>query len=491
MLRDRKTQCQEGYEIVLLEELVPQDHLLRKISRAVDFSFIHDLCRDLYCPDNGRPAIPPEMLFKMLLLGYLYGIKSEVKLADMVNENIAFKWFLGLKLAEKGPNHATISINRARRFRDNDIAERIFDEILRQCCRKGLVGGEILYTDSTHVKAKANKHKKVLVTVEETPREYLEALDAQVDLDRQVVGKKAFERDEDDPKGGSSQGKDTTRMQSTTDPDSGQLSKEGKPDGFHYSEHRTVDSLHNVVVNVDITAANIHDTAPLPQLLRQIEQRLGKLPAYMGLDAGYHNAPTAHLLEQAGIQGVIGYRRHSYKTEYFGKWRFHYDPEYDHYICPMKQRLYWRTTNREGYREYYSDSKICGQCPEKAQCMASTARRRQITRHVWQDALDTCTDFVKTAQGRRLYERRKETIERSFAEAKENHGLRYARMLGKANMREQSFLTATVQNIKRLVKAYLLLFRAKFPVLSLTDFQNQHATYPLMHEDPSAARGLC
>ena len=458
MLRDRKTQQQEGYEIVLLEELVPQDHLLRKVSRAVDFSFIHDLCKDLYCADNGRPAIPPETLFKMLLLGYLYGIKSEVRLAEMVNENIAFKWFLGLKLTEKGPNHATISINRSRRFRENDIAERIFDEILRQCCQKGLVGGEVLYTDSTHIKAKANKHKKVLVTVDETPREYIERLDAQVDLDREALGKKAFDRDDED-KGGDGSGTGAeTRMQSKTDPDSGQLSKEGKPDGFHYSEHRTVDGLCNVIVNVDITAANIHDTTPLPSLLRQIEQRLGKLPSFMGLDAVYHNAATARLLEDLGMQGVIGYRRHTYKTPYFGKWRFHYDPEYDHYICPQRHRLYWRTTDREGYREYDSDRRICAQCPTKHECMAATASRRLITRHVWQDSLDACTAFVKTDQGRRLYERRKETIERSFAEAKENHGLRYARMLGRQNTREQSFLTATVQNIKRLVKAFFRIF---------------------------------
>ena len=127
MLRDRKTQQQDQYEIVLLEELVPQDHFLRKVDTAVDFSFIHDMCKDLYCTDNGRPAIEPEMLFKMLLLGYLYDIKSEVKIAQAVNENIAFKWFLGLKLAEKGPDHATISINRVRRFKDNNIAEKIFD----------------------------------------------------------------------------------------------------------------------------------------------------------------------------------------------------------------------------------------------------------------------------------------------------------------------------------------------------------------------------
>ena len=110
----------------MLDELVPQDHLLRKVDRAVDFSFIHDLCKPLYAENIGRPAVEPELLFRMLLLGYLYGIKSEVKLAEAVNENIAFKWFLRLRLTEKGPDHATISANRVRRFRDNDIAEQIF-----------------------------------------------------------------------------------------------------------------------------------------------------------------------------------------------------------------------------------------------------------------------------------------------------------------------------------------------------------------------------
>ena len=125
MLREKAKGRQMKYEFVMLEELVPEDHLLRKVEKAVDFSFIHDLCKDLYCPDNGRPAIEPELLFRMLFLGYLYGIKSEVKLAQEVNENIAFKWFLGLKLTEKGLDHATISANRTRRFKDNNIAEKI------------------------------------------------------------------------------------------------------------------------------------------------------------------------------------------------------------------------------------------------------------------------------------------------------------------------------------------------------------------------------
>ena len=247
MLRDKETSKQKEYEIVLLDDLVPQDHILRKIDAAVDFSFIHDLCKDLYSPNIGRPAIEPELLFRMLFLGYLYGIKSETKLAQEVNENIAFKWFLGLRLTEKGPDHSTISANRVRRFRDHNIAEKIFDNILQQCIDRKLVGGNILYTDSTHIKAKANKHRKTLVHVEETPKEYLEELNAQINLDRRILGKKPFDHDDDDKTPKSGGGK--TQMKSLTDPESGQQNREGKPDGFHYSEHRTVDSKNNVIVN--------------------------------------------------------------------------------------------------------------------------------------------------------------------------------------------------------------------------------------------------
>ena len=130
------------------------------------------------------PAIDPEILFRMLLVGYLYGIKSEARLEEEINYNIAYKWFCGLDLTQKSPDATTISQNR-QRFRDNNIAEQIFNEILRQCVEKGLVGGAILYTDSTHIKAKANKHKKKQVEVAVTPKAYLAELDAQVDQERE------------------------------------------------------------------------------------------------------------------------------------------------------------------------------------------------------------------------------------------------------------------------------------------------------------------
>ena len=441
--RDR----QQGMELVTYDILVPADHFLRKVDQAIDFRFIYRLCAPLYCEDNGRPAIDPEILFRMLFVGYLYGIRSERRLEQELNVNMAYKWFCGLGILEKAPDASTISVNRKRRFRDNDIPEQIFNEILRQAVEKGLVGGQILYTDSTHIKANANKHKKQTVSVEITPKEYIAELDRQVEADRALLGKKPFD------KGGDGEGTTATIQQSKTDPDSGQLNREGKPTGFHYSEHRTVDSKNNIIVNVHVTPANINDADPIPEVIRQVKRRLGALPQYMGLDAGYHNARVAFQLRASIIQGVLGYRRHTHKQEHFGKYRFQYVPEQNIYLCPEKHPLTWRTTNREGYREYYSDPKVCKNCPRRRECFSEAATRRQVQRHVWQEHLDAADAFTRTPMGKAIYRWRKETIERSFADAKELHGLRYARMRGIRNMREQSFLTAAVQNIKKIVNA--------------------------------------
>ena len=448
---------QQSLELVILEQMIPADHLLRRIDQSIDFSFIRRICAPLYCENNGRPAIEPEVLFRMLFVGYLYGIRSERRLEEEINYNMAYKWFCGLNVTEKAPDATTLSVNRKRRFRDNDIPEQIFNEILRQAIHKGLVGGAILYTDSTHVKAKANKHKKQTVTVERTPKEYLEELDAAIDQEREQLGKKPFDRNPgDDPP------ETTTRQQSKNDPDSGQLNHEGKPEGFHYSEHRTVDSKNNIVVNVRITPANVNDVDPIQDILNDVEKRLGYLPKYMGVDAGYHTAPACHQIARRGIQPVVGYRRHTHKGEHFGKYRFRYDPDRNVYVCPEHHDLTWRTTNREGYREYWSHSRDCKGCPRREQCFGASTTRRMVTRHVWQDDLEKADTFTKTLNGKRIYRWRKETIELSFAEAKELHGLRYARMLGLAGMYEQSFLTASVQNMKRIAKAFRFYFLSRF-----------------------------
>ena len=183
-----------GYEFVSIDSLVPQDHILRKIDKYIDFSFIDDLVKDLYCHDNGRPAVDPKIIVKMLLLGYLFGIRSERQIVREVQVNLAYRWFLGYGFTDKIIDASTISQNRRRRFNGTDIFQQIFDNIVLQAIEHKLISGKVLYADSTHLKANANKRKFIEQQVEKSVKEYVEELDKAVDEDREKHGKKPLKK---------------------------------------------------------------------------------------------------------------------------------------------------------------------------------------------------------------------------------------------------------------------------------------------------------
>ena len=198
MLKEPEEQ-QSELELVSIGWLVPEQHLLRKIDGAVDFSFIRERVKHLYCEDNGRPALDPVVLFKLLLLGYLYGVRSERQLMREVEVNVAYRWFLGLKLRDKVPDASTLSQNRRRRFAESTIYQEIFDQIVELAVSKGLASGTVLYTDSTHLKANANKNKFDVAEVRVKPQEYLSALDQAITEDREAHGKKPLKAAEPEP----------------------------------------------------------------------------------------------------------------------------------------------------------------------------------------------------------------------------------------------------------------------------------------------------
>ncbi|CAM5780723.1 IS1182 family transposase [Brevibacillus borstelensis] len=190
MLSSNEKKQQMQYEFVCLDELVPEDHLLRVIQKHVDFSFIREKVRQYYCEDNGRPAIDPVVLFKMIFIGYLYGIRSERQLEKEIQTNIAYRWFLGLSLTDRVPDHTTISWNRRTRFKNTNVFQEIFDEIVRLAIQHRMVGGRVLISDSTHLKANANKRKFKKHVIEKSSRAYLSDLEAAINEDREAHGKK-------------------------------------------------------------------------------------------------------------------------------------------------------------------------------------------------------------------------------------------------------------------------------------------------------------
>lgn len=434
---------QSEYEFVSIEELVPEDHLLRKIDRYIDFSFIPDKVRPYYSQDNGRPAVDPLVLFKMIFLGYLYGIRSERQLEQEVKTNVAYRWFLGLKLTDRVPDHTTISWNRCNRFAGTDIFQDIFDEIVIQGMKHRLISGRVLMTDSTHIKANANKHKFVRQIVRERTKGYLTELDLAIAADRSAHEKKPLKAREEVIE-------EQEVKVSLTDADSGYMYREGKPEGFYYLDHRTVDAKYNLITDVHVTPGNVHDSGPYLERLERQMERFGFAVEAVALDSGYLTSPICHALDQKGIFAVIGHRRFHPTQGLLPKWKFRYDRETDTYICPEKHTLTYRTTTREGYREYKSDPEICKTCPLLAQCTRSRNRQKVITRHVWEDSREKVRENRLSKSGKQLYRLRKQTIERSFADAKQLHGYRYARFRGRERVLEQALMTAACQNMKKI-----------------------------------------
>lgn len=440
----KNTRKQSSMELVIIDQLIPENHLLKKIDKFIDFTFIYDLVEDMYCLDNGRPSIDPVMLFKMLFIGYLYGIRSERRIVEDIKVNIAYRWFLGLSLTDKVPDASTISQNRRRRFTGTDIYLQIFDRILGQAIKLGFVKGEILYTDSTHIKANANKSKFESVEIERPVKDYIYDLEESVNEDRENHDKKPLKKKEHES--------EVKKIKSsTTDPDSGFMFRDRKPKGFFYLEHRTVDSQENIITDIHITPGNVNDVDPYLERLDYQREKFDFNVKFVGLDAGYYTAPICKGLSDRNIQGAIAYRLGPHEKGKYTKNKFTYIEDWDVYACPNSCFLSYKTTTRQGYKEYRSNIEDCKTCPNREKCLLSSNDIRTIRRHVWEEHKEKVKRFLSISIGKNIYRRRKETVERSFADSKELHGLRYCRYRGIEKVREQSYLTATVQNIKRIV----------------------------------------
>ncbi|PWW28869.1 transposase [Cytobacillus oceanisediminis] len=221
-------------EMVALDQLVPQDHLVRKMEAALDFSFIYDLVRDVYS-EVGRPSIDPVILIKLTFIQYTFGIRSMRQTIAEVETNLAYRWFLGYGFHNKVPHFSTFGKNYERRFKDTDLFEQIFYRILKAAADKKLISAEHVFIDSTHVKASANKHKFAKKVVRKETRAYQEKLNEEINQDREEHGKKPFPPDKFDKE------ESKEIKESTTDPESGYYVKDERTKQFAYSFHAASD----------------------------------------------------------------------------------------------------------------------------------------------------------------------------------------------------------------------------------------------------------
>jgi hypothetical protein len=211
-----------------------------------------------------------------------------------------------------------------------------------------------------------------------------------------------------------------------------------------------VDDKVNIITDVHVTPASVYDSLPSLSRLDEQIRKFGFSPRAVALDAGYNTAAVCHGLRERQLKGVIGYRRPSSGENGFYKRQYRYDAVTDSYTCPCEQTLRYSTTNRNGYREYRSDPAICNCCPKLQLCTRSRNHRKVLTRHVWEDDKESIAANRLTPEGKVLYKRRKETIERSFSDAKELHGYRYARCRGILRVTAQCLFTAMTQNLKKI-----------------------------------------
>ena len=426
-------------EMVCLEDLVPKDHILRKIDAAIDFTHIYDLVGDLYCPDNGRPSIDPVVIFKMTLIQHIFGIPSLRKTAEEVRANVYYRWFLGYMLQEQTPHFSTLSYNFRNRYTAETV-EEIFYWILSEIEKAGYLSPETVFVDGTHIKANANLKKAVKKAVPKAAKMYEEQLMQEINEDREEHGKKPFDNDNKPQE-------ESVVSVSTTDPDSGVFHKGEHKKCFAYTAQTACDKK-GYVMDVTVDPGNTHDSAAFDELYERLIKKHSEIENVV-MDAGYKTPWISKKVIDDGRIPVLPYKRPMGNKDYFRPYEYVYDEYYDCVICPENKILSYSTTNREGYKEFKSKSYQCKNCPSRSKCTKNAKFEKTVTKHIWSDYLEKVEDIRHAPVYRELYEKRKETIERVFADAKEKHSMRYTYIRGLSHVTNWVRLKFAAMNLKK------------------------------------------
>ncbi len=464
-------------EMVWLEDLVPKDHLLRKIEEAVKFEKIHEFTDELYSKENGRPSVDPVVLFKMVLIQHLYGLPSLRRTASEIEVNVAYRWFLGYGLREETPHFSTVSYNFRHRFTSETI-DKIFNWILSEISEAGYLSPKAVFIDGTHIKASANNKKKIQEEIPEAAKIYAEVLMKEINRDREEHGKKPFaeedcdevceetsdENDDNNNKpckpGNNTSKKMLKRLKkqqkmkkitkSTTDPDCGMFVKGDHKKQFAYEAHTACDK-NGYILETVVTPGNVHDSVAFDSVYDNVTEKFPEVETVVA-DSAYK---TPHICKKVFDDKRVlstAYKRPQTMKGGHEWWKYVYDENYDCIICPEYQVLNYSTTNRDGYREYKSNPAICENCPTRHLCTHSANCVKVVTRHVWKDYEELADDARYTPEYEELYKKRKETIERVFADAKEKHAMRYTHYRGLAQVTNWVRLKFVAMNLKKFAK---------------------------------------
>jgi transposase len=422
-----------------LDDHVPKNHLLRGIDRFLDLSELRRHLAPFYS-HTGRPSIDPELMIRMLIVGYCFGIRSERRLCDEVHLNLAYRWFCRLGLEDAVPDHSTYSKNRHGRFRESEAFRRVFETVLQRCTAEGLVGGEGFAVDASIVKADASRGRRVSGTEfgygdfdrersSRAVREYLQALDEnnEANLRKSI---------------------------SLTDPAASWTSAPGGPAFFAYSNNYLVDVQAGIVLDVEATATSrTRELDAAKKMIERVEERFDVKPKHLIGDMAYGAAPMlGWLVQDKSIEPHIPvWDKAERQDGSLSRNEFAFDAVNDRYICPAGKAL--QTTGRataENTMLYRASVYDCQGCPLKPKCCPNTPARK-IPRSVHETSRDVARALSDTDAYRQSRKHRKK-VEMLFAHLKRILKLDRLRLRGRTGAQDEFLLAATAQNLRRMAK---------------------------------------
>ena len=425
-----------------LNDHVPADHMLRAIDRFVDLDAFRRHLAQFYST-TGRPSIDPELMIRMLLVGYCFGIRSERRLCEEVHLNLAYRWFCRLGLDGPVPDHSTFSKNRHGRFRDSNAFRHVFETVVGRCIDEGLVGGEGFAVDASLIAADANKQRSVsssghkdwpsLATNRRAVREYLDTLD-----------KTAW--------GAASE--TVPKFVSPSDPAAQWTGAHKGHAFFAYADNYLIDLKAAVILDVEATRAiRQAEVGAAKTMIERTADRFGLKPERLAADSAYGSAPSLDwLVETKAIAPHIPVFDQSRRDDgTFSRSDFQFDEVGNVYTCPAGRRLTTRGTVVDDDLVLYRASKLdCTPCPLKSRCCPKEPARK-VPRSIFERSRDVARSLV----GTELYEqsrRERKKIEMLFAHLKRIIGLRRLRLRGPTGAKDEFLLAATAQNLRKLAK---------------------------------------
>jgi transposase len=437
-----------------LDKVVPPDHLVRQIDSVLDLSWVH---RELasYYSHTGRPSVDPALMIRMLLVGYVFAIRSERQLCSEVQVNLAYRWFCKLSVEDPIPNHSVFSRARHERFRESAALRRVFEGVVAKCIAAGLVGGEGFSIDASLIKADVDKKKRVpgdqpiaWPKPEEAScavREYLAALDAARSDDENGS-------DDGGLSGGGKRSKPPKEV-SLTDPQAAWVARKNTDPFFAYDANYLIDNKAGIIVDAEGTRANRRaEIAITGTMLERVRDRFKLQPRRLAGDTTYGAVRLLKWLVERQILPHIPVWDKSERSDgTFSRADFVFDRSRNVYVCPGGKLLHTTGTVIEGgtYR-YRASKRDCDVCTLKMQCCPNVPVR-QVPRDIHEDARDVARALAKTEAFERSRRERKK-IEMRFAHMKRIFRLDRLRLRGLSGAKDEVLLTATAQNLRRLVK---------------------------------------